>query len=186
MQKLQYPVLRNFADLTKKYVMNSGMTAHLLQATPGELSRYLDDSALLAQRIHAGGDAPDERRYDIDQSWDGIIYLLTGQNSSSGHPLSKVIFSGQLIDKEQDLGTGPAHYLLPAQVQELHTTLREIQPEMLKARFNAAEMKANSVYPGNAWEQEGTDDYLVEYFELLQEIIAVAARNGDALITFIQ
>lgn len=166
--------------------MNSGMTAHLLRATPGELNSYLGESALLAQRVHSSGEAPDERRYDIDQSWDGIVYLLTGQNSSSGHPLSRIIFSGQLIDKEQDLGTGPAHYLLPAQVQELYTTLREIRPEMLKARFNASEMKENGVYPGNAWAQEGTDDYLVEYFELLQEIIATAARNGEALITFIQ
>lgn len=164
--------------------MNDGMTAHLLRTTPEELYRYLEDSTLLAERVQAAG--KDERRYDIDKSWDGIIYLLTGQNSSSGHPLARLFFSNQLIDKEQNLGTGPAHYLLPAQVQELHATLSSIQAETLKARFNAAAMTAAGVYPGNAWQEEGTDDYLAEYFELVQEVLATAAAGGDALITFIQ
>lgn len=164
--------------------MNDGMTAHLLRVTPQELFTYLEDSVQLAGRVRSA--AKDERRYDIDKSWDGIIYLLTGQNSSSGHPLAKLFFSEQLIDKDQDLGTGPAHYLLPAQVQELHAALGGIQPGALKERFDAAAMTAAGVYPGNAWQEEGTDDYLAEYFELVQEVLATAAARGEALITFIQ
>ncbi len=160
------------------------MTAHFLRVSAGELDTYLADSAQLAARIHATDE--DGRRYDIDKSWDGIIYLLTGQNSSSGHPLARLIFSGQLIDKDQNLGTGPAHYLDAGQVQALYEALKDIDPAVLKTRFDAAAMTAAGVYPGNAWQEEGTDDYLVEYFELVQEILATAAGNREALITFLQ
>jgi hypothetical protein len=163
-----------------------GMIAYLLRVSPAELDAYRSDSTLLEDRVNKDTAGEDPSFYDIDKSWDGIIYLLTGSNSSdSSQPLSRIFFSGQLIDKQQDLGTGPAHYLEPREVAELHTAIGNIEPPMLKARFNAAHMKEVGVYP-NVWDHEDTADYLTEYFETVQEVFATAASRREAVITFVR
>jgi hypothetical protein len=162
------------------------MTVNYLRVTPKELEYYLKDSSLLEERIfnHA---AMDNARYDIDKSWDGILFLLTGKTSSdTTEPLSRLIFSNQLIDKNQDLGTGPAHYLTQPDVADLNEQIKVIQPSSLKQKFNATAMKELGVYPNNVWDEAEVDDYLIEYFETIQEVFALATANGEALITFIQ
>ncbi len=162
-----------------------GMIAYLLRVSPAELEAYRSNSALLEERVHREDAGNDAALYDIDKSWDGIIYLLTGSNSSdTTQSLSRIIFSGRLVDKEQDLGTGPAHYLNPAEVKELHEAITGIVPASLKARFDAARMKEIGVYP-NVWDHDDTADYLIEYFETVQEVFARAAEEQQAIITFI-
>lgn len=160
-----------------------GMTCNLLRVSTAELEAYQHNSALLSERL--GTSASDPAYYDIDKSWDGIIYLLTGSNSSDTNQfLSKIIFSGQLIDPEQDLGTGPAHFLTQQQVHDIHEQIKHLVPSELKAKFNASAMKEQGVYP-NVWEHEDAADYLTEYFETIQEIFALASAHGEAVITFI-
>ena len=160
-----------------------GMICTLVRVTATQLEAYQKDSSLLADRIHT--DTDDPFRYDIDKSWDGIIYLLTGSNSSdTTQYLSKIIFSGQFIDEEQNLGTGPAHYLSPEQVKDIHKQIKEIIPDSLKKKFDAAAMKELGVYP-NVWDHEDAADYLVEYFETIQEVYALAAAHNEAIISFI-
>lgn len=160
-----------------------GMICTLIRVSANELEAYQKDSALLAERINNGIDDP--CFYDIDKSWDGIIYLLTGSNSSdTTQYLSRIIFSGQLIDKKQDLGTGPAHYLTPQQVKDIHDRIKAIVPASLKEKFDAAAMKELGVYP-NVWDHEDAADYLIEYFETIQEIYALAVDKSEAIITFI-
>ena len=165
-----------------------GMTLHYIRISSSSLDRYLQDAVLLKQDYFTPeGIRSAENIYDIDKSWDGIIYLLTGKNSSdTSSPLSRLMFSNRLIDKQQDLGTGPAHYLLPEEVMELHEQIKDIQPLSLKATFDAAAMKELGVYPNNVWDEEEVDDYLIEYFETVQEIFAVAAKNEEAIITLLQ
>jgi hypothetical protein len=166
-----------------KLLKNMGMICNILRVSPDELEAYLADSSLLEARINS--DTQDPNLYDIDKSWDGIIYLLTGSNSSDTTQfLSRIIFSGQLIDKKQKLGSGPAHYLLPQQVKDLNDHIRGIEPSSLKDKFDATAMKELGVYP-NVWDHDDTADYLIEYFETIQEIYALASQNGEAIITFI-
>jgi hypothetical protein len=160
-----------------------GMICTFIRVSTAELEVYQKDSSQLSERINK--ETPDPFFYDIDKSWDGIIYLLTGSNSSdTSQYLSKIIFSGQLIDKEQDLGTGPAHYLNPQQVKDIYDQIKEIVPVSLKEKFDAASMKELGVYP-NVWDHEDAVDYLVEYFETVQEVYALAVEHNEALITFI-
>lgn len=163
-----------------------GMIAYLLRVSPAELDAYRSNNALLEERLHKADTIEDLALYDIDKSWDGIIYLLTGSNSSdTTQPLSRIFFSGQLIDKQQNLGTGPAHYLEPQEVQELHAAIAGIAPASLKAKFDAAHMKEVGVYP-NVWDHEDTADYLTEYFETVQEVFAIAVSREEAIITFVR
>lgn len=160
-----------------------GMTCNLLRVSAAELEAYKQDSNLLVERIKAA--STDAAHYDIDQSWDGIVFLLTGKNSSDGsHSLSRIIFSGQYIDKEQKLDYGPANYLSPDEVATLNETIANTKLSDLKPRFDAALMKEEGVYP-NAWEHEDALDYLLEYFETIQEIYALATKHKEAIITYI-
>lgn len=160
-----------------------GMTCSLLRVSAKELEAYVKDSKLLSDRINKHTD--DACLYDIDKAWDGIIYLLTGKTSSdTASPLVRIIFSRQLVDKNQNLGSGPAHYLMPEEVVGLHNQISPIHPDDLRPKFHPALMKEEGVYP-NAWDHEDALDYLIEYFETIQEVFALAAKRNEAIITFI-
>lgn len=161
------------------------MIGYLLRVSQAELDSYIKDSSLLEERI--GDDNVDaDKLIDIDKSWDGIVYLLTGGSiQTAEHPLLRVLFSGQLIDEEQDLGYGPAHYLTPDQVTELSKELDAITREDLEKKYNAEEMTALEVYP-SIWEDDKeTFTYLADNFESIKALYADAADNGEAVITFL-
>lgn len=165
-----------------------GMTANFIRVSQQTLNQYLQHPESLREDYFTeDGLIESNAVYDIDKSWDGILFLLTGKNSSDNtEPLSSLIFSNQLIDAQQDLGTGPAHYLLPEQVKTLNDMIRVIDAHSLKAKFNASQMQELGVYPNNVWQEEGVDEYLIEYFETLQELYAIAAEKDEAIISFIQ
>lgn len=162
-----------------------GMIINLLRVTPAELEDYLKNSSLLENEIYEE-EAARGNLVDLDKSWDGIIFLLTGQSlATADHHLVSILFSEQLIDEEQDLGYGPAHYLTPAQVAALNNEIVTITVADLKQRFNPEKMKALEVYPA-IWD-EGPDafDYVADGFFTLQKVFAIASKNGQAIITFL-
>lgn len=162
------------------------MIANLLRVTNAELEEYLKDSSLLESRIYNDEtDEEDPNLVDIDQSWDGIVFLLTGNSfENNTHPLANVLFSNQVIDEEQDLGYGPGQYLTAEQVKELHEQIATISTDELKKRFDAGKMKEAGVFP-DVWDNPDTVDYLIEYFETIRDVYALAAKNDEAIITFI-
>lgn len=160
-----------------------GMIANLLRVTTAELETYLLDSSLLEGRIYSEEAEEDQNLIDVDKAWDGIIFLLTGQNiQNADHPLVQVLFSGQLIDEEQDLGYGPGHYLTSDQVKDLNEKISKITTEDLKQKYNSKQMNELDVYP--IWDEDSFD-YLDENFKLLQQTYAEAANKEQAIITFL-
>lgn len=161
------------------------MIGNLLRVTRSELEDYLKDSSLLENKIY-DDESENESLVDIDKSWDGIIFLLTGQSfANAEHNLVRILFSGQLIDEEQDLGYGPAHYLTPEQVAELNNDISTIKIADLKQKFNPKKMTELEVYP-TIWD-EGDDafEYVADGFSTLQNVFADATKNGEAIITFL-
>lgn len=161
------------------------MIGNLLRVTNAELEEYLKESSLLEDRIY-NGQAEDPNLIDIDKAWEGIVFLLTGQClAEANHPLVAVLFSGQLVNSDQDLGYGPAHYLRPEQVADLNHQIAAITVDELMQRYDAAKMMDLGVYP-QIWDEDGEAmDYLSEYFTSVQQFYSNAARNQDAIITFI-
>lgn len=162
-----------------------GMIGNFLRVTNAELEAYLKDSSLLEKRIYNENAEDDPALYEIDKSWEGILFLLTGQNLATlTHPMRLVLFSGQTIDEDQDLGYGPGQYLTPGQVKEMDTELAKITEEELRKRFDARQMAELEIYP-NIWEGHDMLNYLLQYFNVVQDIYATAAKNNEAIITFI-
>lgn len=161
------------------------MIGFLLRATPAELEEYMNDSTLLETKM-AEEELDEEKLVDIDKAWDAIIYLLTGEGyATSEHPLRNVIFSGQLVHEEQEMGYGPAHYNTPEQVAELSALLDKINADELRAKYNPADMEEKDIYP-SVWEDdEEIVTYLLDNFESVRAIYADAAQNGEAVVMFI-
>lgn len=158
------------------------MIANLLRVTKSELEEFLKDSSLLEDKIY-NDDAEDV--VDIDKTWDAIIFLLTGQSfATSSNHLSAVLFSCQLIDEEQDLGYGPAHYLLPEQVAKLNSEISEISVDHLKLKFDPKKMNELDVYPA-FWYEEDSFEYVLDGFLSLQNVFSTATENDEAIITFL-
>lgn len=162
------------------------MIGNLLRVTQTQLSEYLQNSSLLLDNIYQEETEegnPDLE--DIDKSWNGIIFLLTGQNiDDSTHPLASVLFSGQLIDENQDVGYGPAHYFTPEQVRELNSQIAIISPQDLTERYDAKKMIELNIYP-DIWDDEDALAYLITYFKNVQNIYALATQKEEAIITFL-
>lgn len=162
-----------------------GMIGHLIRLSHEELDTYLENSSLLEDRIY-NSDSQDEDSLDVDKAWEGIIFLLTGQNlANATSELAQIFFSGDLIDEEQDLGMGPAHYLTAEQVSNLNKQIATLTEADLQQKYDPDKMKQLQIYP-DIWD-EGDDafDYIYGSFVALQAFYSEAAQNGQAIITFI-
>ncbi|GAB2982065.1 YfbM family protein [Mucilaginibacter puniceus] len=161
------------------------MIGNLLRVNQTELNEYLNDSSLLEGRIY-NEEADDPSLVDIDKAWEGVIFLLTGQClADADHPLLAVLFSGQVIDNDQDLGYGPAHYLTPEQVVELNNQISQITVTDLKQRFEPVRMIELGIYPEIWDDSPETFEYLNEYFSIVQQVYKEASHKNQAIISFI-
>ena len=161
------------------------MIGMFLQITPATLEEILNDSAVLDSMID---DETAERVLDIDKSWDGIHFLLTGNSldAEPAHPLRSAILGTYTVDENQDLGYGPANYLPPAEVQEIAESIKDIGKEALKQHYNGKRMDALEVYPA-IWSKDeaGGFDYLWQHFKKLKEFYEDAATKENAVVMFI-
>jgi hypothetical protein len=122
---------------------------------------------------------------DLDKSWHGIHYLLTGSAWEGEPPLNFLVSGGEQVG-EVEVGYGPARVLSSAKVQALHQALAGIDEACLRGRFNPAEMMRLQIYPA-IWDRDPARDdafgYCLDYFGTLKAYVADAAgrRLGMAV-----
>lgn len=162
-----------------------GMYCTLRRVIMEKLESYLEDSHKLEQDFFSN-EVTQAPSLDIDKAWDGIIFLLTGSSFEDAveNKMSQVILGSASIDENQDLGYGPARYLLPEEVKSLNEKIKAIGIEDLKLRFNPQEMKDQSVYP-DIWDEQNSFDYLEEYFVKLQSFFQHASWANEAIVIII-
>jgi len=170
-----------------------GMIMNYLRVPKAEFDKYLKEPKALEEKIYTLFEAEEtsERLFDVDKAWSGIMYLLTGFAFVSGYEedddddVSRLFFSGQLFDEESNLGYGPAHYITPVQVAALSKRLGSITEAKLRENYNQEEMAADEeLYPSLEWDEDDFA-YLKSHFENLQQFFAVAAKNGEAIVSFL-
>jgi hypothetical protein len=147
-----------------------------LQSEPGEIEDYLypDD-----------GDSEPPHSIDIDKSWHGLHYLLTGQAEGGPEPFSLAVQGGQEFGPE--VGYGPARYLTPEQVQHVAAALGRTSAQSLVDRFDPQDMEAKAIYPEVIWVRDNEDalDYVLDGYQQLQVFYRDAAARGDAVIQWL-
>src|SRR5262245_1240188 len=70
------------------------------------------------------GEGEPPNSLDVDKSWHGIHYVLTGEADGGKEPWSLAVLGGEEIG--DDLGYGPARFLTPTQVAAVSQALSSL------------------------------------------------------------
>lgn len=164
------------------------MIGNLLRVSKSELEEYLENSKALEERVYPEEYVEDPNLLDLDKAWESIYFLLTGCTSSDFEnaqpPLSLILFNGRMIDENQDMGYGPATYCSSDEVKKISTSLPEVNRENLYMKFESLKSKDLELYPFNP-DTEDMFDYVFEYYSMMKDFYHIAAKNDQAVISFI-
>ncbi|MFY2765149.1 YfbM family protein [Arenimonas sp. MALMAid1274] len=125
---------------------------------------------------------PAQGDVDLDKSWHGIHYLLTGTAWAGEPPLNFLAGAGQTVGNV-DVGYGPARSFSSDEVAAIHAALAPVTRDSLRARFDSDAMAKLDIYPA-IWRDEGDGafDYCADYFDELKAFIADASARGLGLL----
>ncbi|HYQ04040.1 MAG TPA: YfbM family protein [Polyangiaceae bacterium] len=123
---------------------------------------------------------------DVDKAWHAIHFLLTGSAWEGESPLNFIAAGGAEIG--DDVGYGPARCLDSSEVASLAAALQELPTNVLLKRFNPEALSAADIYP-DIWdrppEEDDSQGYVAEYYEVLRSFILDAASEHQALLVSI-
>ena len=162
-----------------------GMTACLAPITASQFGALLEAPDTISALVYPADRLERKGRLDLDKSWHGLHWLLTGDVWGGAFPLGAAILRGE--DVGPDLGMGPARFVTPEEVVRVAAALEAISEEELTRRYDPVTMTALKIYPA-IWEDEGSGalvDYLLPYFRQLVRFYADAAQRGDAVLQWI-
>lgn len=160
-----------------------GMICCLQPIAADEIDGLLADPSTIHNLLEEGYDTG----IDLDKSWHAIHFLLSGEAWEREEPACYLVAGGEQIGDE-DVGYGPARLLRPYDVKRLDAFLEEIDSAELRRRYNPAAMVAAEIYPDiwdRAEEYEENFQYVIEYYGILRQFVAAAAREGAGVVVSI-
>ncbi|WP_343558605.1 YfbM family protein [Sphingobacterium sp.] len=164
------------------------MIQNFLRVNSETLNSFLTDSHLLRNMVYSKEAIHLNNLIDIDKAWEGIFFLLTGESIGTYDqalpPLSWLLVGPNDIDRNQDMGYGPATYTDIEQTRRIDLALQETSAEELTQRFDSITMLEKDIYP-TIWDEENALDYLLQYFEDLKAFYHMAALQHEAVILFL-
>jgi hypothetical protein len=164
-----------------------GMIGNYLRVTNDELENYLADSSLLEDRVYDEENPNDKNLIDVDKSWEGLFFLLTGKSLATAEeasfPLQWILTPPQEIDPDQDMGYGPATYTTIEQTKEINNALNKISVDELRSKYNGKLMMEMGIYP-EVWEDIESLEYLIENFNTIKDFYNKASTENQAVIIF--
>ena len=124
------------------------------------------------------------------KDWHVLYYILTGKSwEAVDSPLGRAIMGGrELPDTQRVMGYGPARYLTPSQVSEVASALSDFPFAERALTYNHIAAEAAKVYPHrypNDPLAEDEKQALIDYFNLLRDFYADAAKKGNAMILWV-
>ena len=121
---------------------------------------------------------------DLDKSWHGIHYLLTGNADESGTPLEFLVAGGASVGDE-DVGYGPPRVFTAAETRAIAAALGAVSDDDLRSRFAPDAMMRAEIYP-EIWDRDPTDDdtlgYLMDNVAILREAMTTVTSRGHGLL----
>jgi hypothetical protein len=155
----------------------TGYFAGISQEELDGLKAGQDMETFLASLVEDEG-----RCLDIDKAWAGIHYLLCGGAWEGSGPLFDAILGGEPLGDEE-VGHGPARYLLPPAVAAVSAALGKVDFSALKELFRSAVLGNGEVYPG--LEDEEDFNYLEYNFLRLRDFYRARAEQGQTVLLFV-
>lgn len=164
------------------------MIGEYVRVTPDELARTLGDpewalglvDELIEADLRRRRDPSSARSLDTDKAWDALGYLLR----RIGFPVD-IVRGEEPVPGADDWGYGPPRYLTAERVKEAAEALAKVSGEELVAGVTPQELADADVYPGVVWRRGESLDYVRGHYEALVPFFAAAARDGDAMLVWL-
>jgi hypothetical protein len=123
--------------------------------------------------------APNEgTRCDLEKSWHGIHYLLTGSAWEGVPPFDFLVDGGQQVG-QIDVDHGPLRAFRNDQVRTIYENISGIGPYELRKRFNARDMAAKEIYPDIWTKVAHEEDTLRHLMDSLDKLRAFLRETID-------
>lgn len=155
--------------------------ARLLKA-PDQLEDFLEDEEDFGDPAGAGF-----LELDLDTSWHGIHFLLTGTASEGHAPLDFLERGGREVG-DVDLGYGPARAFLAAQVQAIHAALEQVDDAELAHRYDPQRMRMLEIHP-DIWDRPAEEGdplaELLSYLGELRRFLARVSERGHGMLVYL-
>lgn len=172
-----------------------GMTVVARALDSEQLARLLEDPSVANDLIldedededeDEDGDAGDggDDWLDLDKSWHGVHFLLTGTAWGTDDPLGGAVLGGREVG--EDDGYGPPRLLEPDGVRTVADALEGATDAELRGRFDAEQMQRLDIYPQIWDESDILDEYLMPNVAALREFYARAAARHAAVLIAVQ
>lgn len=163
-----------------------GMVLSIVQFSASKLQKYIKNPSSFKSDLRKLEKSEVDKSVYLDKSWEAIHFILTGNKLGQGDPpLSLAIYSRQFFDEKQDLGIGPASYLSPELVKEVHLSLEILGDNNIRERYKPSAMNKLKIY-GYPW---GDDPiyfkYLLENFQKLKVFYKDAESKGYAVAAYL-
>jgi hypothetical protein len=125
---------------------------------------------------------------DLDKAWHGLHFLFTGTAEDGDEPGCFLVRGGEDLGDEE-IGNSLPRVLQPDKVKQFATFLSELTADELLRRYDPARMMALEIYPevwgGSQVKRDAGREYLLEYFQALQEFVRTADIQGEALVVLL-
>jgi hypothetical protein len=160
------------------------MIGYFLAIKPERAEELVRDPASVTSFLAEAIEEQDELGadfLDVDKSWQGIHFLLTGAVVGGDAPLAWAVCAPTAIG--DDVGYGPARVLMPSEVVEVSKALAPITADKMKRRCNWDVMNERQIYP-RGW-KIGDEAYIAENFTQLKKLYESAARRRMAIVQWI-
>jgi hypothetical protein len=121
---------------------------------------------------------------DMEKTWHGVHYLLTGTAWEGEPPLNFLLAGGTELDIE--VGQAPVIIHTSAETRTIAAALSAVSEDELRARYNPAEMMRLEIYP-EVWDRKPEEgrDHLMSSIASLREILDIVVGHGYGLMVTI-
>ncbi len=120
------------------------------------------------------------RCLDTDKAWDAIGFLLR----RTGFPVD-IVHGEHTLPGAEDWGYGPPRYLTAEQVRAAADALAARSVDDLFQGVTPDDLARSDIYPRIVWERGESLEYVRHHLEALVPFFRAAAREGDAMLMWL-
>ena len=132
-------------------------------------------------------EANEGTRCDLEKSWHGIHYLLTGSAWEGDPPLDFLVNGGRQVGRI-DPEHGPVRAFRADQTRAIYESLSALSPYELRKRFNGRDMTAKEIYP-DIWTRSVLEEdslrYLMDHLDKLRAFLRQTVEAQLGLLVFL-
>lgn len=155
------------------------MIGYFTRIKRGKMEEIINSPELLPDILFVGKNP----KLEIDKSWHGIHFLLTGSSWGGDPPLSYAVLGGHPLEsKEFEWDYGSPQYKTPEEVRQVYQVLSKLSLDELKNQYDPDKFWEADIYP-HIWGEEGEDlEYLLSYLKDIIDFYKAAVENDEAII----